>query len=84
MAVVGDDGGHLGVPGAAPLLQRGRTLDFHHRGRRSELPGRCWPCVFRAHKGRPSTVAGDRALFSFLICFQLKDNCLAILYCFLL
>ena len=26
MAVVGADGGRLGVPGAAPLLQRGRTL----------------------------------------------------------
>lgn len=51
MAVVGADGGHLGVPGAAPLLQQGRTLRLPPQ---REALGASWEVlapVFGAHKG---------------------------------
>lgn len=68
MAAVGDDGGTWGSRGLLPCFSEAMRSGLHHRGGRSELPGGCWPCVFRAHKGRPSTVAGDRVLSSFLVC----------------
>ena len=65
MAVVGADGGRLGVPGAAPLLQRGRTLRLPPQREALGASRAVLAPGFRAHKGRPSTAAGSRALFLF-------------------